>query len=45
LYNSSSVYPLKGKHPLSNAYNNMPAAQISAGGPVYSILETICGAI
>lgn len=45
LYNSLSVAPLNGKHPFINAYNNTPDAHMSAGGPAYSSLVTIYGAM
>jgi hypothetical protein len=44
-YNSLSFYPLNGNLPQSKAYSKTPKAHTSAGGPQYSILETISGAI
>ena len=40
-----SVYPLNGKVPQSKANINIPVAHISTGGPQYSCLETISGAM
>lgn len=45
VYNSLSFWPLKGNRPQSRAYRRTPRAQISAGGPAYSILLTISGAM
>jgi len=45
LYNSLSFYPLKGNRPQSKANIKTPNAQASAGGPQYSFLLTISGAI
>ena len=36
---------MNGNRPHNNAYNKTPSAQISAGGPAYSILLTISGAM
>ena len=45
LYSSASVAPLYGKHPFNNAYKRTADAQISAGGPAYSVFLTISGAM
>jgi len=44
-YSSASVAPLYGKNPQSNAKSKTAVAQRSAGGPEYSCLVTISGAI
>lgn len=44
-YNSASVYPLNGKKPFNRQKRRTPLAQMSAGGPKYSTLETISGAM
>jgi hypothetical protein len=38
-------YPLKRNRQHNNVYNKTPSAQISVGGPAYSILLTISGAM
>lgn len=44
-YNSLSLDPLKGNLPQRRAKSRTPRAQMSAGGPEYSILATISGAM
>jgi len=45
LNSSLSFWPLNGNLPHKSANKRTPSAQISAGGPEYSILLTISGAI
>ena len=44
-YNSSSVAPLYGNYPESIVNKRTPRAQMSAGGPQYSVFRTISGAM
>lgn len=45
VYSSLSLAPLNGNLPQSKAYKRTPKAHTSAGGPEYSILLTISGAM
>lgn len=44
-YRSLSLVPLNGKQPFNMAYRRTPQAQMSTGGPHYSFLSTISGAM